>query len=208
MKEDFNKFIKTYEMNKNIIKNNSYKTIEQFMSLFKNPSFIKLNSNNELDFLIDNNIIFKFVEENNTLENIEKEFLILIYISQKENVPESFYSKLLLSLIDNFSPTQIFMNIKFFKKCLKFILKNLKHNIIIEIINKSINDNKELEINNKNKSNIIIFLYYYYLYNINNEINNDNIDINNNNFNYIKIIFDLNKILNLYLTKESDYISC
>ena len=75
----------------------------------------------------------------------------------------------------------------------------------LEIIDKSINNNKELVINNINIKNIIIFFYYYYFYN-NNEI--QEIDASNNNFDYIKVIFGLNKILNLYLTKESDFISC
>ena len=205
MKEDFNNFVEIFETNKNIIKDNSYKTIEKFMTLFKNPLFSKLNSNNDLDFLLNDRIDFKFNEDNNKLENMEKEYLILIYISQKENIMESFYEKLLIILIESFNPTKIFINLKFFKKCLKFILKSIKTKNPLEIIDKSINNNKELEINNINKKNIITFFYYYYFYN-NNEI--QEIDVSSNNFDYIKVIFGLNKILNLYLTKEIDYISC
>ena len=200
MKEDFNKFIDIFENNKTIIKDNSYKTIEKFMSLFKNSSFSKLNSDTELDFLFNNKIIYKFNEENSILENLEKEYLILIYISLKENIPESFYEKLLIALMEIFNPVKIFLNLKFFKKSLKFILKNIKKKNPLEIIDNSINNNKDLEINNINKKNIIIFLYNYYFNNIN--------EINDINFDYIKVIFDLSKILNLYLTKESDYISC
>ena len=42
MKEDLNKFIEIYEDNKSIIKDNSFKTIEKFMNLFKNPNLLKL----------------------------------------------------------------------------------------------------------------------------------------------------------------------
>ena len=83
MKEDFNNFVEILETNKNLIKDNSYKTIEKFMSLFKNPLFSNLNSNNDLDFLLNDRIAFKFNEDNNKLLNMEKEYLILIYISQK-----------------------------------------------------------------------------------------------------------------------------
>ena len=50
MKEDLNKFIEIYEDNKSIIKDNSFKTIEKFMNLFKNPNLSKLTSDNDLDF--------------------------------------------------------------------------------------------------------------------------------------------------------------
>ena len=161
MKDDFYKFIKGFETNNSIIKDNSYKTIEKFMSLFKNPLYSRLNSDNELDFIFNDKIIYKFNEKNNILENNEKEYLILIYISLKENIPESFYEKLLISLIDNFNPTKIFLNLKVFKKYLKFILKNINIKNPIEIINNSINNNKDLEINNINKKKIILFLYSY-----------------------------------------------
>ena len=199
MKEDFNELIEKYEKNKNLIKDNSYKTIEKFLNLFKNPSFAKLKSDNDLDFLFEDKIIFKFNEEN-ILENIEKEYLILIYISQKENVKDSFYEKLLLELLNKFNPLEIFLNLKFFKKCLKFILKNKKDSI--DTIKKALDNNNEIE--NINKRNIILFLYYYYYISNAQNIN----DLQNVNFEYIKVIFDLNKILYLYLTKESDYISC
>ena len=211
MKEDFNKFIYIFEKNKTLIKDNSYKTIEAFMSLFKNPLFTKLNSDNDLDFIFNDKIIYKFNEENNILENNEKEYLILIYISLKENIPKSFYEKLLIALIDNFNPTKIFLNLKVFKKYLKFILKKINIKDPIETINNNINNNKDLEINNINKKKIILFLYYYYFYNnieISNIDNGDNLDVNKINFDYIEVIFELNKILNLYLSKESDYISC
>ena len=205
MKEDFNKFINNYEKNKNLIKDNSFKTIEKFMSLFKNPLLSKLKSDIDLDFIIDDKIKYKFNEENNIIKNIEKEYLIKIYISQKENLSELFFEKLLNALIDIFDPIKIFLNIKFFKKSLKFILRNIKNKNILEIINKSININKEIDY--QNKKNIILFLYYYYIYN---KFNNDDeiLNSNNINFEYIKVIFDLRKILNLYLAKESDYISC
>ena len=199
MKEDFNELIEKYEKNKNLIKDNSYKTIEKFLNLFKNPSFAKLKSDNDLDFLFEDKIIFKFNEEN-ILENIEKEYLILIYISQKENVKNSFYEKLLLELLNKFNPLEIFLNLKFFKKCLKFILKNKKDSI--DTIKKALDNNNEIE--NINKRNIILFLYYYYYISNAQNIN----DLQNVNFEYIKVIFDLKKILYLYLTKESDYISC
>ena len=205
MKEDFNKFINNYEKNKTLIKDNSFKTIEKFMSLFKNPSLSKLKSDIDLNFIIDDKIIYKFNEENNIIENIEKEYLIIIYITQKENLSELFFEKLLNVLIDIFDPIKIFLNIKFFKKSLKFILRNIKNKNILEIINKSININKEIDY--QNKKNIILFLYYYYIYNTFNT-DDEIINSNNINFEYIKVIFDLKKILNLYLAKESDYISC
>ena len=200
MKEDFYELIEKYENNKNLIKDNSYKTIEKFLNLFKNPLFTKLKTDNDLDFLFEDKIILKFDEENNILENIEKEYLILIYISQKENVKDSFYEKLLLELLNKFNPLEIFLNLKFFKKCLKFILKNKKDSI--DTIKKALDNNNEID--NINKRNIILFFYYYYhISNIQNINDSQNI-----NFEYIKVIFDLNKIIYLYLTKESDYISC
>ena len=205
MKDDFNKFIDIYEQNKGIIKDNCYKTIEKFMSLFNNPLFSKINAENDLDFIINDKLMFKIKEETNIIEYLEREYLIIIYISLKENVPESFYEKLLISLIESFDVTKIFVNIKFFKKCLKFILNHIKEKKPLEIINKIIIDNKE--INYQNKKNIIIFLYYYFYYN-NKNINNEIVVNNEYNFDYIKVIFDLDKILNLYLTKESDFISC
>ena len=204
MEKDYNQFLEIYEKNKSIIKENSYKTIKKFMTLFSNFSYS--NIDNKIDFLIDNKILFKFNEENNILENIEKEYLSLIYISLKKNIPESFYEKLFLYLINSFNPTKIFLNAKFFKKCFKFICKNIKTKNTLEIINLSINDSKEIEINNKNKNFILIFLYYYYFYNINNDI--INLEINNINFDYIKFNFELTKILNLYIIKQSQYISC
>ena len=200
MKEDFYELIEKYENNKNLIKDNSYKTIEKFLNLFKNPLFTKLKTDNDLDFLFEDKIIFKFNEYNNILENIEKEYLILIYISQKENVKDSFYEKLLLELLNKFNPLEIFLNLKFFKKCMKLILKNKKDSI--DIIKNTLDNNNEID--NKNKRNIILFLYYYYYVSSIQNIN----DSQNINFEYIKVIFDLNKILQLYLAKESDYISC
>lgn len=199
MKEDFNELIEKYENNKNLIKDNSYKTMEKFLNLFKNPSLVELKSDNDLDFLFEDKIIFKFNEES-ILENIEKEYLILIYISQKENVKDSFYEKLLLELLNKFNPLEIFLNLKFFKKCLKFILKNKKNSI--DTIKKALDNNNEID--NINKRKIILFLYYYYYVSNAQNVN----DSQNVNFEYIKVIFDLNKILYLYLTKESDYISC
>ena len=123
MEEDFNKFIEIYENNKAIIKDNSYKTIQKFMNLFKNPIFTKLKIDNELDFIFNDKDIFKFKEEENNLENIEKEYLTLIYISQKENFSELFIEKILNALIDVFDPVKILLNFKFFKKYFKFFSK-------------------------------------------------------------------------------------
>ena len=200
MEEDFSKFIEIYENNKSIIKDNSYKTIEKFMNLFKNPSFTKLKTDNELDFIFNNKIIFKFKEEENILENIEKEYLILIYISQKENLSDIFFEKILNALIDVFDPIKILLNIKFFKKCFKFFSKQIKNKSPLELIN-SININES-------KKKIITFLYYYnYFSDI--KINQENKDINiNTDFAYIKFIFELNDILNLFITKETESISC
>ena len=41
MKDDLNNFINIYENNKSIVKDNSYKTIEKFMNLFKKILYIK-----------------------------------------------------------------------------------------------------------------------------------------------------------------------
>jgi len=199
MKEDFNKFIDIYEKNKNLVKDNSFKTIEKFMLLFKNPNFEKLDNDNELDFLIDDKILFKFKEEDYYLENIEKEYLILIYISQKENIPENFFEKIFKALIDIFDPIKILYNIKFFKKCFKFYLKHIKNRNIFELINNDTNINES-------KQKIITFLYYYnYFCDIKSNQNNIN---NNINFDYIKFFFELKNTLNLYITKETESISC
>ena len=199
MKEDFNKFIDIYEKNKNLVKDNSFKTIEKFMLLFKNPNFEKLDNDNELDFLVDDKILFKFKEEDYYLENIEKEYLILIYISQKENIPENFFEKIFKALIDIFDPIKILYNIKFFKKCFKFYLKHIKNRNIFELINNDTNINES-------KQKIITFLYYYnYFCDIKSNQNNIN---NNINFDYIKFIFELKNTLNLYITKETESISC
>ena len=198
MKEDLNKFIEIYENNKSIIKDNSFKTIEKFMNLFKNPNLSKLTSDNDLDFIFQDKIIFKFKEDDNYILNIEKEYLILIYISQKENIPQIFFQKILKELIDLFDPIKILLNIKFFKKCFKFFLKNLENKNALEIIN---NNNI-----NESKKKIIMFLYYYNYFS---EIKLKNKEINIEiNFDYIKLFFELNKILNLYLNKESESIQC
>ena len=203
MKEDLNKFIETYENNKSIIKDNSYKTIEKFMNLFKKSTLYKVNNEDQLDFIINDNIIFKFKDDDDSIENIEKEYLILIYISQKENIPDIFFEKIFKVLIDVFDPIKIFLNIKFFKKCFKFFSNKIKNKNALDIIN---------NINNLNEANksILVFLYYYnYFSEIKKEKRDINNIIDNNiNFDYIKLLFELNKILNLYITKETESISC
>ena len=155
MKEDLNKFIEIYENNKSIIKDNSYKTIEKFMNLFKNN---KINSEEDLDFIINDKIIFNFKEDDNYLLNIEKEYLILIYISQKENLSEKFFEKILKELFELFEPVKILLNIKFFKKCFKFFMKHLENTKVLEIINNINLINNNI---NESKKKIIMFLYYY-----------------------------------------------
>jgi hypothetical protein len=106
-------------------------------------------------------------------------------------------------LIDVFDPIKIFLNIKFFKKCFKFFSNKIKNKNVLNIIN---------NINNLNeaKKSILVFLYYYnYFSEIKKEKRDINNIIDNNiNFDYIKLLFELNKILNLYITKESESISC
>ena len=201
MKEDLNKFIEIYENNKSIIKDNSYKTIEKFMNLFKNN---KLNSEEDLDFIIEDKIIFNFKEDDNYILNLEKEYLILIYISQKENISEKFFQKILKELFDIFEPVKILLNIKFFKKCFKFFSNNLDNKKVFEIINNiNLNNNNNI---NESKKKIIMFLYYYNYFC---EAKTKNIEIEDQiNFDYINLIFELNKILNLYLNKETELISC
>ena len=197
MKEDLNRFIEIYENNKNIIKDNSYKTIEKFMALFKNKDYSLLNTDNDIDFIINDKIIFLFNEEDNYLKNIEKEYLILIYISQKENISEIFFEKILKVLIETFDTNKILVNIKFFKKSFKFFLKKIKSKKALEIIN-----NINLI---ESKKKIILFLYYYNYFS---EIKLTNKEINPEiNFDYIQLIFELNKILNLFLNKETESIS-
>ena len=202
MKDDLNNFINIYENNKSIVKDNSYKTIEKFMNLFKKNTLYKINTDDELDFIINDKIIFKFKEEENYIENIEKEYLILIYLSQKENISEIFFEKILKALIDIFDPCKILLNIKFYKKCFKFFVNRIKNKNALDIIN-SVNNL------NENKKSILIFLYYYNYFS-QMKINKDNININIKgiNFDYIKLSFDLNNILNLYITKETEAISC
>ena len=200
MKEDLNKFIEIYENNKSIIKDNSYKTIEKFMNLFKNN---KINSEEDLDFIINDKIIFNFKEDDNYLLNIEKEYLILIYISQKENISEKFFENILKVLFELFEPVKILLNIKFFKKCFKFFMKHLENTKVLEIINNINLINNNI---NESKKKIIMFLYYYNYFC---EIKIKNIEIKEQiNFDYINLIFELNKILNLYLNKETELISC
>ena len=200
MKDDLNNFINIYENNKSIMKDNSYKTIEKFMNLFKKNTLYKINSDDELDFIINDKIIFKFKEDENYIENIEKEYLILIYICQKDGTPEIFFEKILKALIDIFDHSKILLNIKFYKKCFKFFVNKIKNKNALDIIN-SINNL------NENKKSILTFLYYYNYFS-QMKINKENINIDNINFDYIKLLFELNNILNLYITKETEAISC
>ena len=202
MKEDFNKFIEIYENSKSIIKDNSFKTIEKLMSLFKNNFIIKINDGNALNFLINDKIMFKFKEEEKYLNDIEKEYLFLIYLSQKENISQEFHKKIFIYLLNAFDPIKIFLNIKFYKKCFKYFMNKINHMNIVEIINNNINNDNNNQ--NINKKKVINFLYYYNYF-LNKEEKNINLDIN---FGYIKLLFDLKEILNLYISKETDSISC
>ena len=199
MEADFETFISKYQNNKSIIKDNSFKTIEKFMSLLKNNESNKLSKETDLDFILTKNIIHKFsLNDENILENIENEYLILIYISQKENTPIEFYKKLLKKTIENFDLSKIFLNLKFFKKTLKFIFislnKNLTPNEILNLI-LELTDNEII-----GKKDILIFFYNYFIF-------KNNLYQNSINFEYIKVIFDINKILKQTLSKDSEIIS-
>ena len=66
-------FIEKYYNNKDVIKDSSFKVMKKFMNLFKNT----IDDNIKNDYFL--NEIQRF-NENDYIDNVEKEYLNLIYI--------------------------------------------------------------------------------------------------------------------------------
>ncbi len=184
-------FIENYNFNKDIIKDISFKVIKKFMNIFKDD--IKDNIEN-CDYLLLE--IQKF-NEDNLIENIEKEYLNLIYISfiteknNNKNSKRDFYIKLLSQTLNNYYLKRILLNFSIFKKTFKIIIRELFYNYddlnnYIEVIKKEINKHNE-----NYKSKILLFLFYNFLFT---QSNNLSIEPN-----YIDINFEIPNILKLTL---------
>ena len=187
----YKNFIDNYNFNKDIMKDTSFKVIKKFMNIFQDE--IKDNIEN-CDYLL---IEIQKFNEDNLIENIENEYLNLIYltfVTQKNDNKDSkrdFYIKLLSHTLNNYYLKRILLNFSIFKKTFKMIIKELFNNYddlnnYIEVIKKEINKNNE-----NYKSKILLFLFYNFLCN---QSNNLSIEPN-----YIDIIFEIPNILKLTL---------
>ena len=98
----YNNFIENYNFNKDIIKDTSFKVIKKFMNIFKDD--IKDNIEN-CDYLL---LVIQKFNEDNLIENIENEYLNLIYISfisdknDNKDSKRDFYIKLLSQTLNNY----------------------------------------------------------------------------------------------------------
>jgi len=193
--EDYRNFIQKYYFNRDVIKEFSFKVIKKFMNIFKKKIKNKIN---------DCNYIFNEIQkfnENNIIENIEKEYLNLIYfkfLGEKEDnneLSKQFYLKLFSITLNNYNIKRIFLNFTIFKKNFNMIIKELykcydnKKNFI-EIF---YNEIKNIE---NNKKNILLYLFYCVYFSIS-QSNNFLIDAN-----YIDIIFTVQNILRENLNFE------
>jgi len=187
----YNNFIENYNFNKDIIKDTSFKVIKKFMNIFKDD--IKDNIEN-CDYLL---LVIQKFNEDNLIENIENEYLNLIYISfisdknDNKDSKRDFYIKLLSQTLNNYFLKRILLNFSIFKKTFKMIIRELFNNYddlnnYIEVIKKEINKNNE-----KYKSEILLFLFYNFLF-----TNSNNLLIEPN---YIDINFEIPNILKLTL---------
>ena len=185
-------FIEKYYNNKDVIKDSSFKVMKKFMNLFKNT----IDDNIKNDYFL--NEIQRF-NENDYIDNVENEYLNLIYIlflieknSNKDLIKE-FYLKLFSITLNNYNIKRIILNFSLFKKIFNMIIKELFkcYDDIINFI--EVIKNEIIKNNENNKINILLFLFYCILFSI---TKSNDLLIEPN---YIDIIFIIFNILNLNL---------
>ena len=188
-------FIEKYYNNKDVIKDSSFKVMKKFMNLFKNT----IDDNIKNDYFL--NEIQRF-NENDYIDNVENEYLNLIYIlflieknSNKDLIKE-FYLKLFSITLNNYNIKRIILNFSLFKKTFNMIIKELFkcYDDIINFI--EVIKNEIIKNNENNKINILLFLFYCILFSI---TKSNDLLIEPN---YIDIIFIIPNILNLNLNLE------
>ena len=204
MENEYNNFLKQYFDYKNIIKDNSFKTIKNFMNIFKN-NYINLYNSEHFENIENSNFIYNKILEFNEDEmiiNKEIEYLNIIFIEFITDKCKNiiFFEKLFIKTIETFYLKKLCLNFDIFKKYFKFSLRNLNKlnndnnnfNLVEKILNLilNINDKKRIEI-----LNLIFFIYILKI--------NSNLLLNNNNYTpfYIDIIFDLPNIIKLNINE-------
>ncbi len=121
---NYKNFIEKYSINKDVIKDSSFKVIKKFMNLFKNI----IDNNLKNDYFL--NDIQKF-NENDIIDNIENEYLNLIYIlfliekNNNKDLIKEFYLKLFSITLNNYNIKRIILNFSLFKKTFNMIIKGL-----------------------------------------------------------------------------------
>ena len=192
---NFKNFIEKYYINKDVIKDSSFKVIKKFMNLFKNL----IDDNIKNDYFL--NEIQKF-NENDVIDNMENEYLNLIYIlfliekNNNKDLIKEFYLKLFSITLNNYNLKRIILNFSIFKKNFNIIIKGL-YNCYNDIINFiEVIKNEIIKHNENNKINILLFLFYCVLFSI---TQSKDLLIEPN---YIDIIFIIPNILNLNLNLE------
>lgn len=200
----FKNFHSKFNDNKALIKDLSFKTIRQFMGIFANE-IVVLNNNNDfnLNFIFD--IMFN-INDNDEIENIENEYINLIFVyyffSLNENLSSEkqneFFTKMLKVLVNRFTVKQMLINFKLFKKTLNFILKHLILSQSQETILQHYKTSFNLDGAQDSKKEVLNFLAYTSLY----QILNKKKSIENLIFpsTYINILFSLFQILKYSLT--------
>ena len=162
---NFKNFIEKYYINKDVIKDSSFKVIKKFMNLFKNL----IDDNIKNDYFL--NEIQKF-NENDVIDNMENEYLNLIYIlfliekNNNKDLIKEFYLKLFSITLNNYNLKRIILNFSIFKKNFNIIIKGL-YNCYNDIINFiEVIKNEIIKHNENNKINILLFLFYCILFSI------------------------------------------
>ena len=197
----FLSFHKHYNDNKELIKEHSFKTMNQFMKIFS--SELKDHSSSIDDVLSK---LFVFNEGTNEIQNIEKEYINLIFIqyyflvNPNDKKQNEFYIKLLDFVLSKFTVKQILMNLKLFRKVINFILKYLissnKQNIK-ELYTYFLSQFK-LDTTDDSKKEIINFFIYTSFYSICKKLNISETFIITPT--YINILFHLSSLLQFVLT--------
>ena len=197
---NYKNFIEKYYNNRDIVKDNSFKTIMKFMTIFKKN--IKENlENSEYIF----NEIQKF-KEDDYIENTENEYLGIIYImfltenTENKDFIKEFYLKFFSFTLNNYNLRRVILNCRIFKKSFNMIIKELYKyfddlNNFIYVMT-----NEITKINENNNLNIYLFLFYCKLFSIS---QSNDLLINPN---YIDIVFVIQNIIKLNLDSNLEDI--